>query len=126
MPIPIPAPIAAMPTPIQITSDWVGMELAAAGFVAAVTSKAQTAAFARILFLLGFIVHLMSVQVSRRLLNWLTASGPCSAAFRPFEEASPSGAYPFAFTYRVTPRFARGFCIRAAVCEDARTVGEAC
>ena len=29
-------------------------------------------------------------------------------------------------TYRFAPRFARGFCIRAAVCDDARTAGEAC
>src|ERR1035441_3285193 len=69
MPIPIPAPMAPTAMPIQTTSDLVGMELATAGSVAAVTSKAQTTALARILFRPAFIAHLMSIQVLSRLLT---------------------------------------------------------
>src|ERR1035438_3836130 len=68
MPIPIPAPMAPTPMPIQTTSDLVGMELATAGSVAAVTSKAQTAALAKILFRPALIAHLISIQVPVRLL----------------------------------------------------------
>src|SRR5208337_910309 len=76
MPIPIPAPMAPMATPIQTTSDLVTPPMgpliwAVAGRLA-VRARAHTMAVARISFRPACIANLKSIQVH---CCWLTTAG---------------------------------------------------